>query len=127
MYHALPNFNRPAYIIPLPTISRHIRTRGFDHTYLIAKHLSRLTNYPINPILARAKNTVQVGTNRATRQHQAIAAYALKSTLLDPSATYILFDDVWTTGASMQACEKMLRSAGATNIVFAILSLSLID
>ena len=127
MYHSLPNDLQQAYIIPLPTINRHVRERGFDHTLLIAKHLSKLTGYRVLPILNRSKSTVQVGTDRTTRLSQVKDAYILDSNKLDPGATYILFDDVWTTGASMGECVKKLRQAGAKNIIIALLSLSRID
>ena len=127
MAKAIPTHKQRTYIVPLPTINRHIRERGFDHTLLLAKHLSKLTGYQINPILQRAKNTVQVGTNRTTRLNQVRDAYAITNTPLDSTATYILFDDVWTTGASMGECVKKLRQAGVNNIEIAILSLSRID
>ena len=129
MYHALPDTipTSSSQLVPLPTIGKHIRARGFDHTLLVAKQLSRLTKIPINPIIQRSKNTVQVGTNRKTRQAQAIHAYQLTTDTLDHNSTYILFDDVWTTGASTKACTKMLRQAGANHIIIAILSVSRIN
>ena len=129
MYHALPTTipTNTSQIVPLPTIGKHIRSRGFDHTLLLTKRLSRLTDIPIAQIIKRAKNTVQVGTDQKTRQSQAQEAYELTLSALDPNITYILFDDVWTTGASMLACTKKLRQAGAKHIIIAILSLSRID
>ena len=129
MYQALPIslHNQQSRIVPLPTIGKHIRSRGFDHILSISKHLSKLTGIPIAKILQRAKDTVQVGTNQKTRQSQASKAYRATIEPLDPHITYILFDDVWTTGASMQACTKILRQAGAKHIVIAILSVSRIN
>lgn len=129
MYHALPISiqSEKSRLVPLPTIPSHIRSRGFDHTLLIARYLSRLTTIPIDPILRRARNTVQVGTDQKTRQNQAAQAYYLTTNSLDPNTTYLLFDDVWTTGASMRACVKKLRQAGANHISIAILALSRID
>ena len=122
--HALPSFSLPSSIVPLPTIPKHIRIRGFDHTSLMAKQLSKITNYPVSPILSRAKNTVQVGTSHAKRSQQAREAYTLSGATIDPSVNYILLDDVWTTGASMQAAIKKLQQAGVKHISIAILSLS---
>ena len=129
MQHALPASipAKTSCIVPLPTITKHIRTRGFDHTLLLAKQLSKLTGIPVSQIIQRAKNTIQVGANHKTRQIQAAKAYNLTATQLDLNTTYILFDDVWTTGASMLACTKMLQQAGAKQIIIAILSLSRIN
>lgn len=121
----LPDFTNPTVIIPLPTISQHIRTRGFDHTYLIAKQLAKLRHYQTDRLLTRATNTIQVGANRSARIEQASTAYQLKtSAQLNPNSNYLLLDDVWTTGASMRAASSLLRSAGAKNLTLIILALS---
>lgn len=114
------------YIVPLPTISRHIRERGQDHTAKIAKNLAHLhPNYQVCPLLTRANNTIQVGANRQTRLAQAESAYQINPKYkIDRSATYLLFDDVWTTGASMRAAIKKLRENGVSNIIVAILAIS---
>lgn len=119
----LPVFSEPVTIVPLPTIRRHIRERGFDHMLLLAKKLSKLRGFEVSQILMRAKNTVQVGADQLTRQKQAREAYALSGTV-DPSKTYLLLDDVWTTGASMKAALKKLQGAGAFRVFGAVLAVS---
>ncbi len=126
----LPNATNQTIIIPLPTIDRHIRERGLDHTYLIAKHLAKIRgkNCQAKKVLLRSKNTVQVGADRSTRLTQANSAYIVSSKIkIEPSTTYILLDDVWTTGASMKAATKKLRQAGAKDIIIAVLALSRLD
>lgn len=130
MHDFLPPQNTPSIIVPLPTIDRHIRSRGFDHTKLIARHLSKLEgpHCTTEELLVRTKNTTQVGTDRSTRITQASSAYALaRHAPIDPSLTFILLDDVWTTGASMRACIKILQQAGVSKIILALLSLSRLD
>ena len=122
----LPSFNTPIIIVPLPTITKHVRERGFDHTYLIAKHLAKLRpQCTVANLLTRTKNTVQVGSSRETRLEQATSTYRLaKNTKPNPNATYILFDDVWTTGASLQSAYALLKKAGIQKIVIGVLALS---
>lgn len=127
---ALPDFDGSVTIVPLPTSSDHIRERGFDHTLHLARKLVKIrgSNYGVEKIIARSRNTVQVGTNRAKRLVQAQEAYRIDSgAKIDPSRTYLLLDDVWTTGASIRACLEKLRKAGAQRIVVVILALSRID
>ena len=127
LHQTLPHFDGTINIVPLPTISRHIRERGLDHTLFIAKHLAKLRgkNWQVTPILERYKNTVQVGTNRKTRLKQAESAYSLSSkTCIDTASTYLLLDDVWTTGASMLVAIKKLQQAGVSKIIVAILAVS---
>ena len=121
----LPDDIKHAIIVPLPTATNHIRTRGLDHTLLIAKHLARLRSCRVQKLLIRAKNTVQVGADKATRKKQADAAYNLNPRLkIDPKEVYILLDDVWTTGASMKSAIKKLQQAGAKNIIVVLLAVS---
>ena len=130
LHEKLPkNLPQNTIIIPLPTSTKHIRERGFDHTLRIAKHLAKLNkNLKISPILIRDKNTVQVGTDKKTRRLQAKDAYIINPKIaIDPTATYLLLDDVWTTGASMESAIQKLRTAGAKKIIIALLSISTLE
>ena len=122
----LPDIIGNVVIIPLPTISRHIRERGFDHTYKIAKKLTQLRpNWQTQPLILRAQNHVQVGSTKSQRLSQAKKAYKLNPKIkINPSTTYILFDDVWTTGASLKSALKILTSAGAQKIIILVLAVS---
>ena len=122
------NLGAHPIITPLPTATHHIRARGFDHTALLARHLAKLRNYKVSPLLLRAKNTVQVGANEKARTTQAAEAYALNPKIApDPITTYILLDDIWTTGASIKSAINLLHSANIKNdhIVVALLAYSI--
>ena len=126
----LPNYQNKVIIVPLPTTSKHIRSRGLDHTLLVAKQLSKYrgNSYSVQRILLRHKDTVQVGTDKKTRLSQAEDAYIINPRInLDPKATYLLLDDIWTTGATMHAAIKKLREFGANKINLALLAFSNID
>ena len=76
-------------------------------------------------MLVRNKNTVQVGANRKERLSQANLAYDLNPRArIDKDKTYILLDDVWTTGASIEAAVKKLRAGGAKCIIIAVIAYS---
>lgn len=128
LHYTLPAINGPVVVVPLPTIHRHIRERGLDHTYLIAKHLAKLRHYSVQKLLLRDRNTVQVGASRKDRLIQAKSAYQINPRIkINPDTTYILFDDVWTTGASIKAAVEKLRQAGVRKIIIAILAVSRLD
>lgn len=124
----LPNDSQKLVLVPLPTIKKHVRTRGLDHTLLIARHLARLRpNCTVEQLLIRHQNTVQVGTNAATRRSQATSAYTLNPKLkINPKATYLLLDDVWTTGASMLAAADIAQKSGIKlkNLKLAVLAVT---
>lgn len=125
---SLPTDLKNVFIVPLPTATHHIRSRGLDHTILISKHLARIRDYKISNLLIRAKNTVQVGSDKKTRLAQANTAYTINPKIkINPNTTYLLLDDVWTTGASMKIAIKKLRQAGVKNISVALLAISPLD
>lgn len=119
------NLPEHSILVPLPTATHHIRARGLDHTYTIAKHLGRLRHLPVKHVLIRNKNTVQVGSDRAKRLSQADSAYTLNPKIkINPDITYILLDDIWTTGSSIKAAQKILKQAGANKTIIALLAYS---
>ena len=106
-------------LVPLPTINRHIRERGFDHIGLICKK----TGLPVERVLLRNKNTVQVGASLEQRREQAKQAYLLGS--VDLNKKYLLVDDVWTTGSSMMAAANLMREAGVKNLAICSIARSI--
>ena len=104
-------------VVPLPTISKHIRERGFDHIGLIAKK----TGWKVATVLKRANKAVQVGATAEKRKKQAMTAYRV-SGMVDPEKEYLLLDDVWTTGSSMLAACSVMQKAGARKISVGIIA-----
>lgn len=119
------NLPKNSVLVPLPTATNHIRARGFDHIYKIAKNLSKLRHLPIEKALIRNKNTTQVGSNRKKRLSQASSAYTINpKARIQKDTTYILLDDVWTTGASITSAQKTLEKSGAKNFIILLLAYS---
>ena len=116
---------RQIVLVPLPTIRKHIRERGFDHTLRLCFELEnflqkRLDDFGISveyqDLLVRKNKTVQVGKEKKERVKQAEKAYGIcEGVKLDTSTLYVLVDDVTTTGASLVAAKKILQA----NLVWA--------
>ena len=87
MVHKVGGFD--GVVVPLPTINKHIRERGFDHIGLIAKK----TGWRVEKLLKRRNKTVQVGASAEMRKKQAATAYRIAGKI-DPKAEYLLMDDV---------------------------------
>ena len=112
--------NRKIVLIPLPTIRKHIRERGFDHTLRLCFELEnflqkRLDDFGISveyqSLLARKNKTVQVGKEKKERMKQAEKAYGIREGIkIENKTLYILVDDVTTTGASLAAAKKILQT-----------------
>lgn len=103
-------------IVPVPTTMRHVRQRGFDHTKMIALHLSRAKDLPLLCILQRTSNDYQVGKSRKERFAQMQDGVKLKEVKNLNGAKILLIDDIVTTGATMSACARVLKQAGAKRV-----------
>lgn len=111
----IDNTGRSYIIVPLPPSSKHRRQRGYDHIFNIVRHLSKMTNCEYEMVLKRKTNFRQVGADRQTRFIQAENAFISRYPL-SPDRTYIIFDDVITTGATITSAVRALRSGGARKI-----------
>lgn len=123
MSYAIPKdfgVDEDVIVIPLPTIARHIRERGFDHTRLLAKKLAECRGWKMKTPIFRINKTVQVGADEKTRKAQAGKAYMV-SGKMDSSKMYLLIDDVWTTGASMESAIRLMKKAGAVKLASAVI------
>ena len=117
----LPDLGGEVVVIPLPTIRAHIRARGVDHTFEIAKKLAKRRGWKVKKMLVRKKNTVQVGANDLERRKQAKEAYRFCGEIQE-GVTYVLFDDIWTTGSSMTEAGRILKKNGAKKMVAVVLA-----
>ena len=98
-------------LVPLPTVRKHIRSRGFDHILTLCKEFSTISGIEVCRALCRANSAVQVGSDAKTRLEQAKGAYLINPKVnLEKKRHYILVDDVWTTGASMRAARGILEA-----------------
>jgi len=116
MYQQLKNYKDFDLICPIPTAPARIRLRGFDHTLLLTKHLSSLSNVPRAKLLKRRSNTRQVGATRKQRLIQLENEFIVKDIEKVQGKRILLVDDVMTTGASIAATTKALKRAGAKSV-----------
>jgi ComF family protein len=115
LHQRLPPLPAGTIIVPVPTSSAHIRERGYDHMVLIAKQLAHLRRLRYRPLLRRTGQSTQHSVGRKQRFIQVVSAFRVDG-LLDSSPTYLLIDDIVTTGATISQAALQLRMAGATTI-----------
>lgn len=116
---ALPLLPAHIKLLPLPTIRRHARQRGYDHTELLVRHLAELRNHAIIRPLRRRTAAIQKTATRKQRHSQARQAFTFSTGSLK-GETVLLVDDVITTGATVEAAAQLLKQAGATVWVAAL-------
>ena len=111
-------FNNYDMIVPVPLHSKRIAERGFNQALLIANLLSKEIGVPVSEALERIRYTKpQARFGREDRLINVKEAFsAVKNDSLS-GKNIILVDDVYTTGATMNACAKALKLAGVERVM----------
>ncbi len=109
-------------LIPIPLSKNGLRKRGYNQSLLIAKRLSFINKEYFkftNNILYKIKDTKkQVDIkNRNERLKNLNESFLIKNKKLVHKQDVILIDDVVTTGATLCEAKKVLKKAGAKNII----------
>lgn len=110
-----------ATLVPVPLHPRKERERGYNQSQLIAEAFQKAALSPSLPIANLLQRTVdspsQTTFDRRTRQRRMKNAFAArKGALITPDQRYVLVDDVFTTGSTLNAAAQALRRAGALNL-----------
>ena len=114
-------------IVPMPMPWQRRWYRGIDHAYSIANGVARATGASLERLLASKNGRPQVSLSASDRMHspkQRIGLSRLGRRVDLSGAEVILVDDVRTTGASLAAAAKLLRSGGAERVRVAVLAVS---
>ncbi len=108
-------------IVPVPMHENRLRERGFNHSELLARHLSEIVNIPLDTkSLIKCVNTkTQVNLNFEQRQNNLLNSFKVLNINAIKGKNVLVVDDVFTTGSTMDNCAKALKGAGA-NKVFCI-------
>lgn len=121
MLASFPDLPPETIIVPIPTVSSHIRERGYDHMLLIAKYIAKKRGLKVDRLLIRKTKTKQRQADAKQRVNQAKQAFEVTKSL-NPDVTYLLIDDVVTTGATIKYAAKALRQAGARHVWVSVIA-----
>jgi len=107
-------------LVPVPLHWTRLFRRRFNQSAELARHLSARTGIATEPmLLKRVRRTAhQVGLTRARRIENVTGAFrvAEEQGARVRGLNLVLVDDVLTTGATLEACARVLRRAGAARI-----------
>lgn len=123
LLHAIRQLPRPhgchhdnSVIVAMPTTEQRLVKRGFDPVSILSAQLSKHWQIPLWHGVKRIDDTVsQQGLTRAERLSNLDNAFVLIEK--PPVKRLLLFDDVATTGASLQALGRTLLTSAETVIM----------
>jgi ComF family protein len=115
--HRLQDFAADA-VVPVPLDRGRLRERGYNQAELIARPLARMLGIPFRSyLLVRTRpRPNQLRLTRRERWETVRGAYATHSRAQVDKLRVLLVDDVFTTGATLDACSRALKGAGAARV-----------
>lgn len=122
---------RPVLLVPVPDTAAAARARYGDHLGRLARHTAarlRAAGWPVRvhrPLRALPRPD-SVALDSAGRATAAASAFRLKATHrvrgVEPGVAVVVLDDILTTGATLAAVSRTLRTAGLPPTVAAVLA-----
>lgn len=105
-------------ILSVPLHKKRLKEREFDQSLILVQGLSQGCGIPLSwGNLVRSRWTdPQVGLNKEERQRNVRGAFALREPDRVAGRQLLLVDDVYTTGATILECCRVLQAAGVARI-----------
>jgi ComF family protein len=106
-------------VVPVPLHGHRLRQRGFNQAALLARELGKLQHMPVAPgLLKRMRNSPSQAQAATADERRSNVRGAFQIAQADSveGKRVLLIDDVCTTGATLDACARVLREAGAARV-----------
>ena len=111
----------------VPLSRARLRQRGYDQAMLLASAAALELDDVAAETLCKVRDTEAqsgLGKNDASRRANVLSAYQVTDPALVEGRRVLLIDDIVTTGSTLSECARVLRTAGATDVVCAALARS---
>lgn len=112
-------------VVPVPLYRHRFRKRGFNQAYLVLRPwidpswqqaLAKPPAVSANILERMRRTSPQTGLGRKARQSNLRHAFKLKNVDTVKGKRILLVDDVYTTGATVNECTRILMQAGAERV-----------
>ncbi len=114
------HIDKDTVLVPVPLHKSRFNWRGFNQAEILGKNLAEKLKIQFFPeFLLRTRATKpQVELKEKERRENIKNAFIVNPKFSDfPSGRrFIIFDDVWTTGATLRTCGTILKRAGVKTV-----------
>ena len=108
-------FDEIAYV---PMTKSQVRERSFNQSELLARQLGKILSKPVSDCLVKEFETGQQHSlKESLRKGNVLGAFNISDSASVKDKTFLLCDDIKTTGATLNECAKMLRLSGAKDVI----------
>ena len=104
----------------VPLSRARLRQRGYDQAMLLASAAALALDDVAAETLCKVRDTEAqsgLGKNDASRRANVLSAYQVTDPALVEGRRVLLIDDIVTTGSTLTECVRVLREAGAADVV----------
>ena len=112
-------------VIPVPLHPWRLWRRRYNQSAELARRLARDWTMTYDPLaLARSRSTASQGAmaSARARRRNVLAAFQVPDPARVADRRILLVDDVLTTGATVEACARTLKRAGAARVQVLVLA-----
>lgn len=122
----IETISRNSTLTIVPTHVTRWQQRGYNQAHLIAKHVSLMVGCQYLPeiVIRKRQQTSQVGLSGRQRRRTMVNDFTISQDSILPEHI-VLFDDVITTGATVNTISKLLKKYGAKTVTVLTLSIAL--
>lgn len=105
-------------VIPVPLHPKKLKKRGYNQAAVLARHLAKLKEirFVDNRLVKYRNNSAQTALDAREREENVKGAYLVRRPDALSDRTVLLVDDVFTTGATIGECSRVLLRAGAGEV-----------
>jgi ComF family protein len=104
-------------VCAVPLHESRLEQRGFNQSALIAEVVADSIGRPLSPLLERTRSTLpQVDLPAQSRAANVRGAFQGRLQEVIEDKRVLLIDDLYTTGATLAECARVLRRAGAAEV-----------
>jgi len=109
------------YLVPVPLHKAKLRERGYNQSWLLCQAMSKALGIPCsNRFLKRRRYTPSQTQLAAQRRVENVRGAFWADETRVRGKSFVIVDDLITTGATVNECAKALKEAGAREVyVFA--------
>jgi len=117
VFWTCPAYQEGQVVVPVPLAPSRLRERGFNQAELLAREVAGALNLPLCSALVKVRETApQTSLKREQRMDNLKEAFKVEDPFLIAGRTVLLIDDVFTTGATVGECSRVLTNAGAKEV-----------
>ena len=105
-------------IIPVPISKKRFQIRGYNQSLLIAKEIAKMHHKKLEAdvLIKIQNNSPQSTLNKQEREKNAKNVYKIRNTEKIKNKKILLIDDIFTTGATVNECSKILKQGQAKKV-----------